>query len=277
MLYCIQTNAYKLFLLPITLVRFATDPVADVAVSLISKLKAIVIARRGQEATVEESVKWSEWLRQQIKEWGLFAYAKLRGAKEEVRPMSYTEVMSSHISKYGEATKLSIREAAETIKTGWASLGTEDSDSDRVLTVLLGYATLLLAAGLYLRYTSNITARNATRAFHDVLKQQFVLFKAAAFFIVEIVLFPTLCGVLINLATIPLIPGVTVQSRVNYAITNPLSSGFLTWLAGTNFMYAFATWIAVVRKSIRKGVLWFIRDPSDPEVRHPSCACSESR
>jgi len=31
-------------------------------------------------------------------------------------------------------------------------------------------------------------------------------------------------------------------------------------------MYAFATWISMVRKCIRKGVLWFIRDPSDPQT-----------
>lgn len=34
-------------------------------------------------------------------------------------------------------------------------------------------------------------------------------------------------------------------------------------------MFSFAQAISIVRKSIRKGVLYFIRDPADPEVCHP--------
>ena len=33
-------------------------------------------------------------------------------------------------------------------------------------------------------------------------------------------------------------------------------------------MYSFAETIGVIRKCLRKGVLWFIRDPTDPDVRH---------
>lgn len=34
-------------------------------------------------------------------------------------------------------------------------------------------------------------------------------------------------------------------------------------------MFSFAQAISIVRKSIRKGVLYFIRDPADPEVSFP--------
>lgn len=86
------------------------------------------------------------------------------------------------------------------------------------------------------------------------------------FFLIEIVLFPTLCGVLLNLATLPLLPEATLRSRIAYQVSNPITAGFLTWLAGTNFMFLFAQAVGVVRKCLRKGVLWFIRDPSDPDV-----------
>lgn len=70
-----------------------------------------------------------------------------------------------------------------------------------------------------------------------------------------------------NMATLPLIPGATISTRINYCLRAPASAIFLTWLAGTNFMFSFAQAISVVRKCIRKGVLYFIRDPSDPDVR----------
>lgn len=76
-----------------------------------------------------------------------------------------------------------------------------------------------------------------------------------------------MCGLLINLSTLPLIPGATLSTRLDYYLTSPGSAIFLTWLAGTNFMFSFAQAISIVRKCIRKGVLYFIRDPSDPEVR----------
>lgn len=37
-------------------------------------------------------------------------------------------------------------------------------------------------------------------------------------------------------------------------------------LFGTNFMALFAETVSVLRKCLRKGVLWFIRDPTDPDV-----------
>jgi E3 ubiquitin-protein ligase MARCH6 len=86
------------------------------------------------------------------------------------------------------------------------------------------------------------------------------------FFFVEIVIFPTICGLLINLSTVPLIPESTISTRLAYYYMKPISSIFCTWLAGTNFMFSFAQTISIVRKCIRKGVLYFIRDPSDPEV-----------
>lgn len=40
-------------------------------------------------------------------------------------------------------------------------------------------------------------------------------------------------------------------------------------LAGSNFMYMFASLINVVRKRLRPGTLWFIRDPTDVDVSRP--------
>ena len=36
---------------------------------------------------------------------------------------------------------------------------------------------------------------------------------------------------------------------------------------GTIFMFQFATYISVIRGTLRKGVFWFIRDPEDPRFQ----------
>ena len=36
---------------------------------------------------------------------------------------------------------------------------------------------------------------------------------------------------------------------------------------GTIFMFQFATYISVIRHTLRKGVFWFIRDPEDPRFQ----------
>lgn len=38
-------------------------------------------------------------------------------------------------------------------------------------------------------------------------------------------------------------------------------------MIGTIFMFQFATYISVIRGTLRKGVFWFIRDPEDPRFQ----------
>lgn len=164
-----------------------------------------------------------------------------------------------------------------------------DRNIDRALCIALGFSVIIVGAGLYLRYTRNVPAREGNVNVREIIRQQFTLLKvrvlsgfsncqfpwlinldeceqAGSFFFVEIVFFPAMCGLLLNLATLPSIPGATIALRTAYYMEFPVSAWFLTWLAGTNFMFSFAQAISIVRKCIRKGVLYFIRDPSDPNV-----------
>jgi E3 ubiquitin-protein ligase DOA10 len=42
----------------------------------------------------------------------------------------------------------------------------------------------------------------------------------------------------------------------------------LHWFFGTGFLFGVAVFVALCREVVRPGVIWFIRDPNDPQF-HP--------
>jgi len=85
---------------------------------------------------------------------------------------------------------------------------------------------------------------------------------------IELSVFPILCGTLINIATLPLFAGSTVETRWDYQRRAPYAATFLTWTTGTLFMWTVAQGINLLRDYLRKGALFFIRDPRDVDA-HP--------
>jgi E3 ubiquitin-protein ligase DOA10 len=88
------------------------------------------------------------------------------------------------------------------------------------------------------------------------------------FVIVELVVFPIACGILLDLTTLPLFPGANIFTRVEFQLDAPFTSVFLHWFVGTGLMFFFSNFIITCRKIVRPGVIWFIRDPNDPQF-HP--------
>lgn len=81
------------------------------------------------------------------------------------------------------------------------------------------------------------------------------------------------CGFVIDLCTIPVFgDSVPMHSRLNFFKRHRYTFIFLhckinsltAGLVGTTFMFQFAVFIALIRDILRPGVLWFIRDPNDP-------------
>ncbi|KAJ3103664.1 hypothetical protein HK100_004161, partial [Physocladia obscura] len=113
---------------------------------------------------------------------------------------------------------------------------------DRVTYVFTGYAAILFV----------------------VYNEAFTFFIA-----IELGAFPAFCGVLIDICTLNVFgSGSTIESRLVFYQAYPWTSYFLHWLAGTTFMFQFAGYVQSVRKIVRPGVVWFIRDPDDPQF-HP--------
>lgn len=135
---------------------------------------------------------------------------------------------------------------------------------DRALAVLLGYFELVLMSLIYL--SSGLDQRRARFVSETIvngMQQQLLIGKVATFIFVELAVFPSLCGLLLNLTTIPIFANATLKNRLELYSSSPYSAMLITWLVGTCFMFTFAMLVSACRESLRAGVCWWIRDPSD--------------
>ncbi|KAI6014054.1 hypothetical protein BKA83DRAFT_4353502 [Pisolithus microcarpus] len=88
------------------------------------------------------------------------------------------------------------------------------------------------------------------------------------FIIIELVIFPLGCGIMLDACTIWVFPEASFASRVSFFAQAPLTAMFYHWVAGTMFMYQFAILLAGCRSIMRPGAMWFIKDPQDQNF-HP--------
>ncbi|KAI1335685.1 hypothetical protein F5Y15DRAFT_419568 [Xylariaceae sp. FL0016] len=146
-----------------------------------------------------------------------------------------------------------------------------DAD-DRTLAIILGYVSITLLAALYLGrgtpFSSSRTAQEWEASIIDALNQASGVMKVILIISIEMLIFPLYCGLLLDFALLPLFEGTSLKSRLLFTYNYPLTSIFVHWFVGTGYMFHFALFVSMCRKIMRKGVLYFIRDPDDPEF-HP--------
>ncbi|KAI8611743.1 hypothetical protein BC830DRAFT_1171635 [Chytriomyces sp. MP71] len=144
--------------------------------------------------------------------------------------------------------------------------------SDRVANILVGYFTIIFVVYHHARRTGRLRhpyVQTLKRMMLKGIRFLYMAFKFSFFITIELGMFPTFCGILIDICTLSVFgPNATIESRIEFYHTYPWSSYFLHWLAGTTFMFQFASYVQSVRKIVRPGVVWFIRDPEDPQF-HP--------
>ncbi|GAN04618.1 conserved hypothetical protein [Mucor ambiguus] len=160
----------------------------------------------------------------------------------------------------------------------WHRFATGQTTLDRSMCVFIGYLVLIGLGSWYLTYGSqhrssrrNGAGRNVPSAgetIQDLIRQQGIFLKVLMFILIELVVFPTVCGFLLDMATLPLFVNASFASRYAFHWRSPYSSYFLHWFLGTGVLFYFAIFITVCREIIRPGVMWFIRDPNDPQF-HP--------
>lgn len=131
------------------------------------------------------------------------------------------------------------REAVAGVDMRLASMAVNDGKIDRILSVVLGYATILAVAVAYMGFQADYSRARE-------LFKVAILFKIVVFVGVEIILFPTGCGLILNLVTVPLFK-TTIAGRMSYYNSSPLASLFLTWLSGTLWMFTFSMVVDVFR------------------------------
>ena len=81
---------------------------------------------------------------------------------------------------------------------------------------------------------------------------------------------PLLFGFVIDIFTLSLFPGVSVQSRITFWRSAPYSNLFHHWLVGNVVVVQFLYFLQDIQKSLRPGALLQIRkalDPTTPSIR----------
>lgn len=146
------------------------------------------------------------------------------------------------------------------------------STHDRFLTIMVGYAALALIATIYVALDTPITSsqsgQRTEKLVRDTLRQAGGVLKVILIISIEMLAFPLYCGILLDVALLPLFAGSSLASRLTFAASSPYSFCFVHWFAGTCYMFHFALFVGMCRKILRKGTIWFIRDPDDPNF-HP--------
>ncbi|KAJ0118365.1 hypothetical protein J7T55_009148 [Diaporthe amygdali] len=163
---------------------------------------------------------------------------------------------------------LGTSESATPLKAELASW----SAMDRVWAILGGYVALSFSAALYLGRGGPISPGRVGQEWEatliDALNQASGVMKVILIIGIEMLVFPLYCGLLLDIGLLPLFENTTIMSRVMFTINYPLTSIFVHWFVGTGYMFHFALFVSMCRKIMRKGVLYFIRDPDDAEF-HP--------
>ncbi|RMZ66391.1 ring finger membrane [Pyrenophora seminiperda CCB06] len=144
--------------------------------------------------------------------------------------------------------------------------------SDRLIAILAGYGFFAVAGAVYLSrgtpFSSSQQGQKIERIISDILHQAGGVLKVILIISIEMLAFPLYCGLLLDLAMLPLFKDATLYTRWQFAMQSPWTSGFVHWFIGTCYMFHFALFVSMCRKIMRKGVLYFIRDPDDPTF-HP--------
>ncbi len=130
---------------------------------------------------------------------------------------------------------------------------------DRVLVIIFGYLFFSLLGVLYLRICAIVRGTKSDGkvqgALADMLYQAGGVMKVILIISIEMIVFPLYCGLLLDLALLPLFGNVTIMSRLGFTLTAPYTSIFVHWFVGTCYMFHFALFVSMCRKIMRSGVL----------------------
>lgn len=139
---------------------------------------------------------------------------------------------------------------------------------DRIGVVLLGYAFFTFVGMIWVSRRRGQHTGHVSRLIAEILQQCGGVMKVVLIIGIEMFVFPLYCGVLLDMAMLPLFETATLASRLQFAVDFPLTNVFVHWFVGTCYMFHFALFVSMCRKIMRSGVLYFIRDPDDPTF-HP--------
>ncbi|KAJ2611746.1 hypothetical protein H4S08_003017 [Coemansia sp. RSA 1365] len=144
---------------------------------------------------------------------------------------------------------------------------------DRVLMIAIGHLLGVLSAWAIVTYTPRPLRRSAL---YSSARMFLRMAKIVFFILIELMVFPVICGYCLDVSLMPLLSSASLWSRYVALVEQRWVSLFTHWLLGMLFMVHFARFVLHCRQVMRPGLLWFIRDPNDPEF-HPMREILEDR
>lgn len=131
--------------------------------------------------------------------------------------------------------------------------------TDRAIATIAGYTFFALLGVLYLYIAGALRGTNKSGAVNgslaQILYQAGGVMKVILIISIEMIIFPLYCGLLLDVALLPLFGNVTLRSRVEFTTTSPWTSVFIHWFVGTCYMFHFALFVSMCRRILRTGVL----------------------
>ncbi|XP_071726199.1 probable E3 ubiquitin ligase SUD1 [Rutidosis leptorrhynchoides] len=101
------------------------------------------------------------------------------------------------------------------------------------------------------------------RQFLAAMRHLLTMIKVAFLLVIELGVFPLMCGWWLDVCTIRMF-GKSIGQRVDFFSVSPLASSLIHWVVGIVYMLQISIFVSLLRGVLRNGVLYFLRDPADP-------------
>ncbi|XP_022727397.1 probable E3 ubiquitin ligase SUD1 isoform X2 [Durio zibethinus] len=101
------------------------------------------------------------------------------------------------------------------------------------------------------------------RQFLAAMRHLMTMIKVAFLLVIELGVFPLMCGWWLDVCTIRIF-GKSMSQRVQFFSVSPLASSLVHWVVGIVYMLQISIFVSLLRGVLRNGVLYFLRDPADP-------------
>ncbi|KAL8143754.1 hypothetical protein V2J09_016786 [Rumex salicifolius] len=101
------------------------------------------------------------------------------------------------------------------------------------------------------------------RQFLAAMRHLMTMIKVAFLLVIELGVFPLMCGWWLDVCTIKMF-GKSMAQRVEFFTVSPLASSLIHWVVGIVYMLQISIFVSLLRGVLRNGVLYFLRDPADP-------------
>ncbi|OMJ22955.1 ERAD-associated E3 ubiquitin-protein ligase doa10 [Smittium culicis] len=136
------------------------------------------------------------------------------------------------------------------------------SESSIILPLMTGYALILFISYLFTLFSSS---KNSISYKSSAMLLK--MFKVVSFLTSELFFFPFMIGLVIDFCTLGLVAGDSLLSRIEFTNNHLYSSVFLHWIIGAAYMFKISSFVNSCRILFRPGVLWFIRNPLNPDYQ----------